>query len=243
MVLNHSRFAKKVRMEIRMKALKKLMLIGSLGFLIGGCASAPQQIPFIETKRGETEVGTTARAYVGDIIYRKFDIREQFEAYVTGAVNLGGASITLTDTRVQRMLINGSDGAAVRDPLIVTSWMGIPSRAGPLLLIDETEDGAFDRYIYMNLNKGELKQPIFVDWEQSNRSNGFQRELIYQGRDGNNLKLFYREFNGDFRRPAYDQAVQYDLSVSDYIQFKGLTIFVEEANNEYLIYTIEGGSL
>ena len=91
--------------------------------------------------------------------------------------------------------------------------------------------------------KKKLKTPIIVDWEQSNRSKGFKRELIYQGRDGNNLKLFFREFADDFRRPAYDQEVQYDLSESSFVQFKGLTISVEEANNEYLVYTIEGGSL
>ena len=55
--------------------------------------------------------------------------------------------------------------------------------------------------------------------------------------------MFYREFTDDFRRPAYDQEVQYDMSESDSIQFKGLTISIQEANNEYLIYTIDGGSL
>ena len=113
----------------------------------------------------------------------------------------------------------------------------------PLALIDSDSDGAFDRYWYPGTNGGKIKTPIFVDWEQSNRSSGYRRELIYQGRDGDNLKLFYREFNDDFRRPAYDQEVQYDLGESEYIQFKGLTLLVEEANNEYLVYTIEGGSL
>ena len=113
----------------------------------------------------------------------------------------------------------------------------------PILLIDNDSDGKFDKYWYSGLGEKKFKTPIFVDWEQSNRSSGYRRELIYQGRDGDNLKLFYREFTDDFRRPAYDQEVQYDLSESDSIQFKGLTISIQEANNEFLIYTIEGGSL
>ena len=66
-----------------MQAIKVLVATITLA-VITGCASAPQQIPFVDTKRGETEVGASARAYVGDTIYRKFDIKEQYEAYVTG---------------------------------------------------------------------------------------------------------------------------------------------------------------
>lgn len=225
-----------------MQAIKVLVATFTLA-VITGCASAPQQIPFTETKRGETEVGTSARAYVGDTVYRKFDIKEQYEGFVTGVVKISGSTITLADTKVQRMLIDGSDGGVTRDPITVTSWMGGAQPAGPLSLIDEDGDGAFERYDYMGAASGKIKQPIFVDWEQSNRSSGFNRELIYQGRDGDNLKLFYREYNDDFRRPAYDQEVQYDLGESEYIQFKGLTIYIEDADNEYLVYTIEGGSL
>ena len=225
-----------------MQAIKTLSAIIALT-VITGCASAPQQIPFVETKRGETEVGASARAYVGDTIYRKFDIKEQYEAYVSGAVKIAGSTVTLAETRVQRMLVDGSDGGVTRDPITMTSWMGVAAPAMPITLIDEDGDGSFERYDYMGTASGKIKQPIFVDWEQSNRSSGFSRELIYQGRDGDNLKLFYREYNDDFRRPAYDQEVQYDLGESEYIQFKGLTIYIEEANNEYLVYTIEGGSL
>jgi len=225
-----------------MQAIKVLVATITLA-VITGCASAPQQIPFVDTKRGETEVGASARAYVGDTIYRKFDIKEQYEAYVTGTLKVSGYTVTLAETRVQRMLVDGSDGGVTRDPITMTSWMGVAAPAMPLTLIDEDGDGSFERYDYMGTASGKIKQPIFVDWEQSNRSSGFSRELIYQGRDGDNLKLFYREYNDDFRRPAYDQEVQYDLSESEYIQFKGLTIYIEEANNEYLVYTIEGGSL
>lgn len=220
--------------------------LGGLGLIVmltTGCASAPPQVPFIDARKGETEVGESARAYVGDVVYRKFDIKEQYEGFVSGALNIGGLNVTLADTRVQRMLIEGQDGGVTRDQITGTSWMGIPQPLLPVALIDSDSDGSFDKYWYPGTSGGKIKTPIFVDWEQSNRSSGYRRELIYQGRDGDNLKLFYREYNDDFRRPAYDQEVQYDLGESEYIQFKGLTLLVEKANNEYLVYTIEGGSL
>ena len=225
-----------------MKTITKIFPVVSLVFLIG-CASAPPQMPFIDKKSGETEVGESARAFVGDVVYRKFDIKEQFEGYVTGALKVNGLNVSLADTRVQRMLIGGEDGGVTRDPLSGTTWLGIPQPIFPIMLIDNDSDGKFDKYWYQGVGEKKIKNPIFVDWEQSNRSSGYRRELIYQGRDGDNLKLFYREFTDDFRRPAYDQEVQYDMSESDSIQFKGLTISIQEANNEFLVYTIEGGSL
>jgi|TARA_B110000902_G_C14241537_1_gene562637 hypothetical protein len=225
-----------------MTIAQKIIPLLTLMLLIG-CASAPPQVPFIDKKSGETEVGESARAFVGDIIYRKFDIKEQFEGYVSGALKISGLTISLADTRVQRMLVGGEDGAITRDPLSGVNFFGIPAPVFPILLIDNDSDGTFDKYWYQGVGEKKIKNPIFVDWEQSNRSSGYRRELIYQGRDGDNLKLFYREFTDDFRRPAYDQEVQYDMSESDSIQFKGLTISIQEANNEYIIYTIDGGSL
>jgi len=209
---------------------------------LGGCASAPQQVPFTDIRKGETEVGNSARAYVGDIVYRKFDIKEQFEGFVSGTLRTGQGEVTLADIRVQRMLIDGVDGGVTRDQLMAKPIFGPSVPIGQVALIDKDGDGAFEAYNYFG-EKGKIKSPIFVDWQQSSRSSGYRRELIYQGRDGDNLKLFYREYTDDFRRPAYDQEVQYDLGESDFIQFRGLTISVEDANNEYLIYTIEGGSL
>lgn len=223
--------------------LKKYMIVASMAMFLGGCASAPSQMAFTDMKKGETEVGTSARAYVGDIIYQKFDIKERFEGYVSGQLKIGGVTINLSETRVERMLVDGNDGAITRDSITGSSFMYPNLPQPPILLIDNDGDGMFDEGYHPAGGKKKLKTPIIVDWEQSNRSKGYKRELIYQGRDGNNLKLFFREFADDFRRPAYDQEVQYDLSESSFVQFKGLTISVEEANNEYLVYTIEGGSL
>lgn len=225
-----------------MKTIIKVASCLSVLVLIG-CASGPTQMPFVDKVSGETEVGESARAYVGDTVYKKFDIKRQYEGFVTGSFSVLGTAVDLQDVRVQRMLVDGKDGGVTRDTVFGTSWMGVPQAIGPVALIDEDSDGTFERFANMMLGKGKLDTPIFVDWEESNRSRGYIRELLYQGREGDNLKLFYREYSDDFRRPAYDQEVQYDMSESDYIQFKGLTIMVEEANNEYLIYTLEGGSL
>ena len=66
----------------------------------------------------------------------------------------------------------------------------------------------------------------------------FQRELVYNGRVGNQLKFIYREFNALMARTAFTQDAQYDLSESDIIGFKDARIRVIEANNRVITYEV-----
>ena len=43
-------------------------------------------------------------------------------------------------------------------------------------------------------------------------ADNFQQTLIYLGKSGQTIKLAYREFNGDFIKPAFSTEVSYDLS-------------------------------
>ena len=80
-------------------------------------------------------------------------------------------------------------------------------------------------------------------WVSSSETTGTKKELIYQGMDGNTLRLRYREFFRDIVRPSYDQTVEYNLDNSKEISFRGLSISVIEADNQYLIYSINSGTL
>lgn len=66
----------------------------------------------------------------------------------------------------------------------------------------------------------------------------FQRELVYNGRVGNQLKFIYREFDASMARTAFTQEAQYDLSESDIIGFKNARIRVIEANNRVITYEV-----
>lgn len=69
-------------------------------------------------------------------------------------------------------------------------------------------------------------------------SPGFRQELIYNGRSGDTLKFLYREFSGDFMRPPFSQEIQYDLTESTTIGFRGVRIEVEEATNTVIRYRV-----
>lgn len=220
----------------------KLTFCVLVTFLLTACASGPTSLPFKKNSQGETEVGSSMRSYVGDVIYSKFDISEQYEGFVTGTFGYGlFEDIKMVESPAMRMVVNGKDGALVRSASMTQGFYpDIPTV--PFYLIDENSDSMFESYFYAG-NKGKIKTPITVEWERSSRSKGYKRELIYQGRSGDNVKLLYREYIDDFARPAYNQEVQYDFSKSNILQFRGLSISIQEADNEFLIYTIESGSL
>jgi hypothetical protein len=69
-------------------------------------------------------------------------------------------------------------------------------------------------------------------------TNAFQQSLIYSGKIGNKINISYREFSNDVARPAFNNDVEYDLSESTTIAYKGALIEVLEATNQAIRYRV-----
>lgn len=67
---------------------------------------------------------------------------------------------------------------------------------------------------------------------------GFRRELVYGGSSKGVISLTYREFVGDMARPAFTQALTYDLADGDEIAYQGARIKVLSAGNVGLKYKV-----
>ncbi|MFD2232126.1 hypothetical protein [Alkalimarinus sediminis] len=72
----------------------------------------------------------------------------------------------------------------------------------------------------------------------SERGNSFQQTLIYSGRVGNKINVGYREFSNNTARPAFNNNVEYDLSTSKTIGYKGAVIEVIKADNSSITYKL-----
>jgi len=69
-------------------------------------------------------------------------------------------------------------------------------------------------------------------------SKAFQQTLIYSGFVGNKINISYREFWSDTARPAFNNDVEYDLSTSKTIGYKGARLEIIEVTNEYIKYKV-----
>lgn len=76
-----------------------------------------------------------------------------------------------------------------------------------------------------------------MPWTTSN-SKSFQQTLLYNGKVGNKINIAYREFSSDVARPAFNNDVEYDLSESNQIGYKGALLEVIEANNQMIKYKV-----
>lgn len=74
-------------------------------------------------------------------------------------------------------------------------------------------------------------------WSRAN-TNSFQQTLIYNGKVGNKINVAYREFSSDLARPAFNNNVEYDLSDSKQIGYKGALLDVIDANNQQIKYKV-----
>jgi len=70
------------------------------------------------------------------------------------------------------------------------------------------------------------------------RANSFQQALIYSGTVGNKISIGYREFSNSMARPAFNNNVEYDLSDSNIIGYKGAQMEIIEATNQFLRYRV-----
>ncbi len=70
------------------------------------------------------------------------------------------------------------------------------------------------------------------------KGNSYQQTLIYSGRVGNKINVSYREFSNNLARPAFNNAVEYDLSTSRVIGYKGSLLEVLNADNSSITYTL-----
>lgn len=82
---------------------------------------------------------------------------------------------------------------------------------------------------------------VFGDGRTEDHSN-FECRLIYNGAQGNVIRVGYREFSqtayGMVARPAFSNDVTYDLTVSKSIRYKGAKIDVLDADNEQIVFRL-----
>lgn len=100
-------------------------------------------------------------------------------------------------------------------------------------------DGHF--FLAYGAGRVELKQSFdHIELTESlvGRSPNSVRELVYNGRVGDNVKFIYREFSDDLVRPAFVQEVQYDLSESEIVGFKSLRMKILSASNTSITYEL-----
>ena len=219
--------------------MKGTLILVVLLLLVTSC-TAPKYNYYPErTEISEPPLNSITTVYVGDNMLRQGKYSEHDAIYIRKEIKVGMGCYTFTRGYY---LKKGQD----RDSEFYIPANGMDS--GQVIV-----GGLCDPFQTIRLNKktGELcGMSTFNASFCTNKANyekkkypvassdSFQQTLIYSGKMGDKINIGYREFSNNFARPAFNNNVEYDLSESKIIGYKGSRIEIIEATNEYIKYRV-----
>ncbi len=177
------------------------------------------------------EVGKEITAYVGDHMVQKGTITEESVLLVHNTID--GALYDIPAKKYPQLgsdqnrnfyLATGVIKSGLADPV---QALALEKKEGAELCVITVFGGS-------SCYEGEYE----IQKQLSERGNSFQQTLIYSGRVGEKINIGYREFSNNTARPAFNNDVEYDLSSSNTIGYKGALIEVIKADNSSITYKL-----
>lgn len=177
------------------------------------------------------EIGKVITVYVGDHMVQKGTITEENVLHVTRTID--GALYDIPAKNYSQIgYDNKQDFYSANG--VVRGGLSDPVKALAL----KNEDGAELCVVTVFGGKACYKGEYEKRKQLAERGNSFQQTLIYSGRVGEKINIGYREFSNNTARPAFNNDVEYDLSTSKTIGYKGALIEVIEADNSSITYKL-----
>jgi hypothetical protein len=229
-----------------LKMKKKIILgIGSLFFLLSivGCTTLPIEFTPspVKTELSYPEIGAETTCNVGDsLVSQGEEISGQgivlSKDYVSGAVIIGQGQYILKGKLPDYLIFEPIDASV--------TCQGKTVEGRPCLALNTLTKEL--RFSYINAGSvyiGSLNPIISVDYFKIEPvsiklKNDFQQTLIYMGKEGNKIKISYREFSNDLARPAFTTDISYDLNESHDIAYKNAQITIISATSANITYKV-----
>lgn len=221
------------------------IIVTSLSFvgivLLTGCA-APKVNYQAETKNiSEPPLNSVNEKQVGDELLRQGKYREHDAILVNSIIKISfaytihpGYFLKMGEDKENeyyRIGGAGEDSGFVEKISIADPYQSLMVRKADnkICIVTVLNVSGCDDSNAVSFDK--LKKPIISQ-------DAFQRTLIYSGKVGNKINIGYREFSGNLARPAFSNNVEYDLSESKNIGYKGALLEIVEATNRAIKYKV-----
>lgn len=209
-----------------------------LSLLLAGCTSPKYNyVPKTESY-SEPPVGSVNTAHVGDSLIKQ-GVAQAVDGLRVSAPARVSWGYTVTpgilkkigeDAKADYYLpTGGADSANVDKAALADMWQGI--------MVDK-KNNALCVITIFGVTSCENNMPIEKVKLNISGDSSFQQALLYNGRVGNKINIGYREFSANIARPAFNNDVEYDLSDSKTIGYKGAQFEVIEASNQSIKYRV-----
>jgi hypothetical protein len=216
----------------------KAVLCAIATSLVAACATPTHNYMPVVVAISNPPIGSVNTTSIGDVLLQQGKYREHEAILVRNIVQVGFAYTIHpgyylkhgNDQAGEFYRPGGGEEAGRVDKVaLADNWQSVMAKRNPDNLCVVTifnvascsDSGAFER----------MKKAILSH-------DSFQQTLIYSGKVGNKINVGYREFSGNIARPAFNNNVEYDLSESKTIGYKGAVIEVIEATNQHIKYKV-----
>ncbi|MGE4500347.1 MAG: hypothetical protein AB7C96_08405 [Hydrogenovibrio sp.] len=211
--------------------MKSILILLTL-ILMAGCTTVRYNgTDTLIEKIDYPEVGKVVTVYIGDHMVQKGTITEENVLLVHKTID--GA---LYDIPAKKYPQVGYDEKQDFYSAVGVIKGGLSDPIQALAL--NKEEGAELCVISVFGGKACYKGEYERKKQLSEKGNSFQQTLIYSGRVGDKINISYREFSNNTARPAFNNDVEYDLSFSSTIGYKGALIEVIKADNSSITYKL-----
>ncbi len=217
--------------------MRKIILI-SLIILITGCASVQTLAPEYQTGSFPSlNVVTTVN--VGQIMVSEYDYLAQDRAIlresISGSFWSGRNAVVAGSSLIAAI----SEGQKI--------YCMPPGGVGAPCVKDTNGDGFFDRASTMNVYGMLVSEtnisPVGYRQADQNIQDGFKYELLYQGRNGDVVRIAYREYTDNLARPAFSQDLTYTIESENQtaVRFRDVSLTIHSADNNEIQYIVHSG--
>lgn len=213
--------------------LKNIFVFAAVS-LLAACASPKYNYMPVTTAISEPPIDSVTTVQVGDIMLRQGKYTEHDAIYVIREADPSWAYTLYPgyylkqgedDTAEYYFPGGGDDSGRIHKAALADPWKSVMTKKGESEICVVT---VFNAYVCGDSNSFERRKKM------SMTQDSFQQSLIYSGKLGNKINIGYREFSNNIARPAFNNNVEYDLSESKVIGYKGAKLEIIEATNQYI---------
>jgi hypothetical protein len=211
-----------------------------LALTFAGCVSPVQNYQPEATKISEPALGSTNAAQVGEEMLKQGKFWERDAIRLSESIKFGmfgaytmspGFYVKTGDDAESAFYLpaQGRDGGEIIKAALADPWKAVQlMKDGKRIAVVTVFNVAV---------REDAKGVSKTKWLALS-DDSFQQTLIYSGRVGGKIKVGYREFSNNQARPAFNNDVEYDLTESMTIGYKGARLEVLEATNQLIRYKV-----
>lgn len=215
----------------------KRILGFSFALGLAGCATPKYNYQAVPQQVSKPPIGSINTASVGDKLLTQGVFTERDALYLSKSIKLSGYTLGQgnylktgddKDSQYYQAINNIPNGGVIQKIFI----------ADPYKAVMLTKDRELCVITVMNAKTCVDEHDAKTTTVGVAEDNSFQQTLIYSGRIGNKINIAYREYSSNLARPAFNNDVEYDLSASKEIGYKGALLEVIDATNQGITYKV-----